>query len=91
MNSYREILESLLGILELNKDTDWTQTDVSEEFQAIIEYIEIRMSKVQEIPILLMDHDLEEHKMITLSELELIMSISDPKGEKFSVEYGGRY
>ena len=91
MNSYREILESLLGILELNKNTDWTQTDVSEEFQAIIEYIEIRMSKVQEIPILLMDHDLEEHKMITLSELELIMSISDPKGEKFSVEYGGRY
>ena len=47
MNSYREILESLLGILELNKDVDWTQTDVSEEFQAIIEYIKIRMSKVE--------------------------------------------
>tara|TARA_R100000353_G_C6477116_1_gene188117 strand:+ start:612 stop:953 length:342 start_codon:yes stop_codon:yes gene_type:complete len=47
MNSYKSILESLLGILELNKDVDWTQTDVSEEFQAIIEYIKIHMSKVE--------------------------------------------
>ena len=45
--SYREILESIIHMCEHNKDTDWTQTDVSEEFQAIIEYINIRMSKVE--------------------------------------------
>ena len=47
MNSYREILESIIDMCEHNQDVDWTQTDVSKEFKGIIEYINIRMSKVK--------------------------------------------
>ena len=47
MINYKSILESIIDMCEHNQDVDWTQTDVSEEFKAIIEYINIRMSKVK--------------------------------------------